>query len=80
MAVCTDCCDYVAISGAASVQSTSIFTKTNITWSNRPVYQNSNGQYLSYWAATVPGEDSEWTVGPDYGGCVIAEVNGGGGV
>ena len=61
--VCTDCCDYVAISGRAGIPSTSIFAKTNITTSNRPVYQNSDGQYLFYIPYT---EESEWTVGSDY--------------
>ena len=48
--VCTDCCDYVAISGAEAVLSTSmaIFVKTNITSNNRPVYQNSDGHSLYY--------------------------------
>ena len=56
--VCTDCCDYVAISGAAEVQSTSIFAKTNITFNNRPVYKTSDGLYLHYDSVVI-----QWLVG-----------------
>ena len=61
--VCTDCCDYVAISGAQAVQASSMgtFVKTSITSNTRPVYQNSNDIFLYYQAAT-----STWQIGPDY--------------
>ena len=58
-----DCCDYVAISGAEAVQASRMgtFVKTANTSNNRPVYQNSNGEFLYYWAAST-----SWQIGPNY--------------
>ena len=53
----------MAISGAEAVQASRMgtFVKTANTSNNRPVYQNSNGEFLYYWAAS-----SQWQIHSDY--------------
>ena len=59
-----NCCDTVMVSGAESSQSALMGQYTilrGIERANRPVYKNSNGEYIYYYAA-----HKTWNMGADY--------------